>query len=191
MRSKAKIELGLFVLLVAFGVVGRWLQPQWFFTPTVAVALFAGYYFDSRRLALLVPVGVLAISNLFLPSYHHAGVMAVVYLAFALPVVLGWRLRRRPGYVPLAVGGLLPAAVFYLTTNFAIWLFLDWYPHSVAGLMACYAAGLPFFRYMLAGDVFYTALLFGAYALAVQRGYLPGVDPRPVPAPAVSTSRER
>jgi hypothetical protein len=188
MKSKAKIELGLFVLLVAFGVLGRWFQPQWFFTPTVAVALFAGYYFNNRWLALLVPTGVLAISNLFLPNYDHAGVMAVVYLAFALPVVLGWHLRSRPGYVQLAVGGLLPAAVFYLATNFAVWLFLDWYPHSVAGLTACYAAGLPFFRWMLTGDVLYTALLFGTYAFAVQQGYLPGVDPRPVPA-AVASSR--
>jgi len=33
-------------------------------------------------------------------------------------------------------------------------------------LAACYLAGIPFFWNTLAGDAFYAALLFGAFALA-------------------------
>lgn len=32
-------------------------------------------------------------------------------------------------------------------------------------LVACYIAGLPFFRNMLIGDLFYAGLMFGSYAV--------------------------
>ena len=56
--------------------------------------------------------------------------------------------------------------VFFLSTNFSVWLFQGLYEKTPAGLAACYTAALPFYRPMLAGDVFYAAVLFGAAALA-------------------------
>ena len=40
------------------------------------------------------------------------------------------------------------------------------YAHNMAGLMACYAAALPFLGMQVLGDLGYTALFFGAHALA-------------------------
>jgi hypothetical protein len=55
---------------------------------------------------------------------------------------------------------------FYLITNFFVWLHASSvYPHTAAGLLACYVAALPFFGYTVLGDLFYSAVLFGAYAL--------------------------
>jgi hypothetical protein len=35
------------------------------------------------------------------------------------------------------------------------------YPKTLSGLMTCYAAAVPFFRRGIAGDMFFTAVLFG------------------------------
>jgi hypothetical protein len=43
------------------------------------------------------------------------------------------------------------------------------YPKTLAGLATCYAAALPFFERTLLGDVFYTAVMFGGFALAERR----------------------
>jgi hypothetical protein len=51
-------------------------------------------------------------------------------------------------------------------TNFAVWAFQSDYPPTLAGLGACYWAAVPFFRWMLAGDLFYLAVLLGCMALA-------------------------
>ena len=40
------------------------------------------------------------------------------------------------------------------------------YPKTLAGLVTCYAAGLPFFRRALAGDMLFTAVMFGLPAIA-------------------------
>jgi hypothetical protein len=51
-----------------------------------AVALFGGAYFSDKRLAFLVPLSALFLSDLVLGFYHH---MEVVYLSFALIVAIG------------------------------------------------------------------------------------------------------
>jgi hypothetical protein len=49
------------------------------------------------------------------------------------------------------------------------------YPKTVSGLMTCYAAGLPFFRRTLAGDMLFTAVMFGlpAAAKVIARSHKP------------------
>lgn len=58
----------------------------------------------------------------------------------------------------------LNVVIFYLVSNFPIWL--AYYPHSIAGLIECYTLAIPFLGYSILGDKFYTALIFGLYHLA-------------------------
>jgi hypothetical protein len=169
MKREAMANWMAWALLVAFGVAARGLQPDWNFTPTAALGLFAGFFFASRLAAALLPVAVVAVSNqvLGLPSYLGYGDMACVYVALLTPVVLGRWLRAAPSPSRFAAGCFVPAAVFYLTTNFAVWALHSWYPNTWQGLVECYVAAVPFFRSTLAGDLFYAALIFGAYCVAV------------------------
>lgn len=158
------------VLLVGIGVAGRWAQPEWCFTPTAAVAVFAGFYFSRFAIAALVPMAVLVISDLILPAYDSLAVMMATYAVMTVPVLFGRLLRGRHSTWSTAwrwaVCGLLPAVLFYVVTNFAVWAFQSDYEKSLAGLVHCYAMAVPFFRWMLAGDVFYLAVLLGCGALA-------------------------
>ncbi|MEX2317748.1 MAG: DUF6580 family putative transport protein [Pirellulales bacterium] len=168
-------DLSIFTLLVAIGVAGRWGQPDWEFTPIAAAAVFAGRYFSRVALAALVPLAILVISDLGLPAYDSLPVLFVKYVLMTLPVLFGrllgdgsrgWGLAWRWGLC-----GLAPATLFFLTTNLAVWAFESDYPKTLAGLAQCYAAGVPFFRSMLAGDLFYLAVLFGCAALAGERAF--------------------
>jgi hypothetical protein len=164
-------------LLVGIAVAARWLSAMagWSllppnFTPVAAVGLFAGYLFASRSTALLVPMVALAISNLALDSYPSVWIAAVVYGSFALAPLAGRWLRGRPTIGRAIAAVILPATFFFFTTNLATWL-LDIqqlhsaYAANLHGLMVCYARGIPFFRWMLEGDIFFSAILFSGYAL--------------------------
>ena len=54
-----------------------------------------------------------------------------------------------------------------MVTNYAVWQFSPWYEKSLAGLLESYTLALPFFRNTLLGDLFYSAVLFGAYEAVV------------------------
>ena len=163
-------DLLVFVLLVAIGACGRWAQPDWCFTPIAAVTIFAGYYFARWPIAILVPVACLAVSDLALPAYDQLGVLMVTYVAMVFPVWLGRSLRQESRPVGTAVRwvccGLLPATIFFLTTNFAVWAFKSHYDKTPGGLTECYLAAVPFFRTMIVGDVFYLIVIFGCLVLA-------------------------
>ena len=158
------MNLSVFCLLVGIGIVGRLGEPDWCFTPLAAITLFSGYYFSNRWTAMLVPLSVMTISDLWLPTYQFAPVLLVVYVALLLPVVCGRMLRGRLTVTSLGFVAPLPATLFFLTTNLAVWQFQGMYPHTWTGLLACYAAAIPFFRNMLCGDAVYLVVLFGAYA---------------------------
>jgi hypothetical protein len=172
-------DVATVVVLVSAGVALRLAGheiPN--FAPVAALALFAGYYFRSAVLAMCVPLSVMAISDLFLGGYHW-GVMVLVYGMLTFPVLLrGWlrrgfvlgRGRMAARLTPLAgllSCSLLSSILFFVVTNFGVWLGFATYEKSWAGLAECYAMAIPFFRYTLAGDLFFAAVLFGGYALAL------------------------
>ena len=166
-------DLAVWATLVAFGVIARWLQPMWQVTPTAAIGLFAGYYFANMRWAIAAPIAVIALSHPLLPPYASSSVMAVVLLAFVVPALLGRMLGRELTAKRFCLATLLPSLFFYVATNLAVWAFLDYYTHDAAGLASCYLHAVPFYRWMLYGDLFYVAAIFGSYAVAVRYQWLP------------------
>lgn len=186
-------EIAAFVLLVGGGVAARlYFQHLPNFAPVAALALFAGYYFRNWIVALAVPLCVMTISDFFIGGYS-AYMMAVVYGMLALPIVMRGLLRRYfkvtrgsvaasvRSVVALMACGLVSSLLFFAITNFGSWLWFGGYDHTPAGLMQCYAAALPFFRYTLTGDVFFALVLFSGYALGVNFGLL-GESETPRPA---------
>jgi hypothetical protein len=159
--------------LVTLAVVGRLWRPEWQgtrlwnVTPFVAVALAAGGLFPSRLVAASVPLVALAIGNVALPGYDSPWLAAVIYAATAFPVVLGGIATR--GRWPAVIGSALAGSlVFFLSTNLAHWALTADYPRSAAGLVACFAAALPFFRPL--EDLAWTGIVFGGLAAADRIG---------------------
>ena len=143
------------------------LVPHWpNFTPIGAMALFGGAYFGKRALAFAAPLGALLLSDLVLG--FHAG-MPYVYGSVALVVLIGWVLARRATPLGIAAAAMASSVLFFAVTNFGTWLSSGMYPQTLAGLAACYVAAIPFFQNTLAGDLVFSALLFGGFALLERR----------------------
>ena len=136
------------------------------FTPIGAMALFGGAYFGRHALAFVAPLGALLLSDAILGFYSG---MQVTYLAVALVVLIGWAVRAR--ITPLRVAGAAVASsiLFFAVSNFGVWLLGGMYPPTLSGLAACYVAAIPFFQNTLAGDLVFSALLFGGFALLERR----------------------
>lgn len=161
--KKFIFPLMIFSALVALAVVGRLVPHYPNFTPVAATALF-GSFLLRRRFAIFIPLTAMLVSDLFIGFYEWK-IMLVVYAALSFPILFGELLRRRLQVTTVAASSLAASVVFFTTTNFAVWFFGSMYSHGLKGLLECYAAGVPFFKYTLAGDAFWAASLFSAYAL--------------------------
>jgi hypothetical protein len=151
----------LVIILIAAAL--RIAPHPWNFTPIGAMALFSGAVVRDRRIALLFPILTLFLGDIFV-GFHK--LMPVVYASFLLSVLIGRWLQNHRTLARITGATLLGAAQFFIVTNFAVWALGSFYPRTLAGLAACYVAGIPFFWNTLAGDAFYVVVFFGGFALA-------------------------
>jgi hypothetical protein len=147
-------------------------------TPLAAVALFGGATLPRRWLALVVPLAALLLSDLLLQLTYLAGWQPswgfyqgqwVVYTCFLITAAIGQLIRRRHHALTIALATVAGSLVFFLATNAAVWASGLLYPRTLQGLLLCYEMALPFLRNSLIGDLAYSAILFGALALAEAR----------------------
>lgn len=157
--------------IVFAGVLTRLMPHPPNFTPIAATALFGGAYFASKKAAFIVPLMAMYLSDLFLGFFVYDfgwfnGQMPFVYMSFAVTVLLGMLIRHRCSPLRVGAAALTSSVLFFVVTNFGVWAVGTFYPKTVDGLVTCYVAGIPFFRNTLTGDLAFTALLFGGFAIA-------------------------
>ena len=152
--------------IILFGAVMR-LIPHWpNFTPIAAIALFGGAHFQKKHLAFIIPFVALLLSDLVLGLHKW---MIAVYISFALVVMIGMLMKNRVKVVPVLLATISASLLFFIITNFAVWIGSPFYPQNVIGLIESYTAGLPFLYNGILGNLFFSILFFGAFYLAQLR----------------------
>ena len=159
------------VAMIAAAAFTRLIPHPPNFTAIGAIALFGGAFFSRGWLAFLGPLAAMAISDLALGFLLYGGLSyaPITYVCFALTVIIGMALRNRATAWNVGGAAVLATVVFFLLSNFHVWLGGRMYPQTLAGLLACYAAAIPFARNMLLGNLFYCGVLFGGWALLTSR----------------------
>ena len=150
------------------------------FAPLGAMGLFGAAYFR-RSWGLLIPFIALFLSDLVLNNVVYAAYYPSFkwvssgwsYLSFAAVFTVGF-LYFQKGISVLKVGGasLTASVVFFLVSNFSTFVETTLYPKTLAGLMTCFSAGIPFFPNTLVSDLFFSAVMFGAYEWVTQKAKL-------------------
>lgn len=154
--------------LMALVALSRVLIEAPNFAAAGAVALFSGFVFRNRLLAIGTPMAGMLLSDAVI-GFYAPSLMAGVYASLALAVGLGAMARRVGGKRPaLAVVGatLAGSVTFFVMSNLFVWLG-GGYGRTFTGLIECYTLAVPFFRNTLASDALFATGLFGAYAAAV------------------------
>ena len=137
-------------------------------TPIAAIALFGATYIKRKELALVLPLAILFISDLFIGLYSPV-LMLSVYGSFICIALLGFAMRKKINIYTVVGGSISASVVFFIITNFVVWAEGLWYPLSMEGLLSCYTMALPFFRYELLGTLAFTLFFFGSYNLITRK----------------------
>ena len=143
--------------LITLLALSRFIPHPPNFTPIGAMAILSGIMLKDYKLALLIPLSAMLLSDIFL-GIHSS--MLFVYAAIVLIIFTSKFFVNTISILNLAVSGIFAAVIFFLITNFGAWLSHDMYPHSASGLMQAYVAGIPFFRNTLLANLFFLAISF-------------------------------
>lgn len=155
-------RLLLIFFFVVSGVLSRLTPHPPNFTPLGAISIFSGSYFKNINAGLL-PLVILGLSDLLI-SGSYGPVMFYVYGSFWLTFLLSYWFRRRlKDFRILILLTVSTSTLFYVVTNFGVWLHAGLYPRTFPGLILCYVAALPFFRNTILGDLFYVTTFYLSY----------------------------
>ncbi len=173
MTKRTGILIGFLALAIAsrfFILAG----PAWAnFSPMASMALFAGTYFSNRLQAISWTILAVWFSNLLLNNILYTQYFPTFSLGFdgvhmgifALISLLGSSNAKNAMNPTKFIGtNLISAFGFFILSNLAVWVASEIaYPKNVQGLLACYAAGLPFLKNSLLSQFLFSGLFFGAF----------------------------
>lgn len=142
------------------------------FSPLGAIGLFGAAYFNKKWQAFLVPIAATWLSDLFINNVIYAQYYPTFtwfydgfywqYGAYLLIGLFGSFLYKKITLTTTIFGSLGASLIFFLVSNFGCW---PSFPQTLGGLTTCYAAGIPFLRGTMLGDLFYTGVLFSSYEI--------------------------
>ena len=158
--SSIYLKLAVVATLALFVVFARVAPHPANFAPVAAVALFAGAILP-RKWALSAPLLAMIASDLIIGLHS---LVFVTWGIFVLIALSSHRLLRKANKTKIVAGSVAASVLFFVVTNFAVWAQGLMYPMNLGGLIQCYVNAVPFFRGTLLGDLFYSGVLFGAYA---------------------------
>lgn len=164
------------VILVAITTLCKFFfgpQLSWSgFSPVIAIALFSGFIIRKKDYSFLLPLLALLLSDAIIQVLYNLGEFPYAgfyqgqwknYLILMLSTLMGWSLKGKD-YGRLAIGAVAAPTVFFLVSNFNVWLNSEVvYAKSFSGLMSCYAAGLPFYKNALIATVVFLPVILFAY----------------------------
>lgn len=176
MNKKRFIVLSGFIIIAA---VSRILPHPYNFAPMGAMSLFGAAYFTDKKFSFLLPlfamfVSDLLVNNLLYSSYYGGFTLFTegfywMYGSIALIVIAGIFIMKKVNFKTVIAGSLVASVIFFLITNFGVWLANPVYPQTFSGLLMSYVAGIPFFHYTVLGDLVYCGVMFGAFEYAKQQ----------------------
>jgi len=176
---KINLRLGILAALILLAAFSRVIPHMHNFSPLGAIALFGAAHFTKKWQAFLIPIAATWLSDLFINNVIYAQYNPTFiwfyegfywqYGSYLLITLAGLLIFRKVNAQRVITGALTSTAIFFLITNFACFPGNPTYPQNFGGLFTCYAAGIPFLKGTLLGDLFYSGILFGSFALLQQR----------------------
>lgn len=164
LNKNSRYCFGLAFLLV--GIISRVIPHMPNATALTFVSLASGFLLP-RYFALLGILFVTFCSDALISYFYH------------YPLFGSWSLFTYSGFLGLALAGtflqkitalrsyayfLGGSTLFWVWTNFGVWLTSGMYAKSITGMIACYVAAIPFLTNQWLGDLIWLS----AFILAVK-----------------------
>lgn len=152
-----KINLFLILTVIVVFVTIRLIPHLPNFTPILSIGLFLGTFYKNKIYSSLILLTIMIISDLFLGLYSS---IIFVYVGLIASIYIG-SMNKNQSILYSGLNVFFASSLFFIISNFGVWLVDGFYTINFEGLTLCYTLALPFFKNELIGNIFYSGLLFG------------------------------
>lgn len=179
MKMNRSLLLSLGILVIAASVYRVWDGRPFGFAPQWAIAIFAGAIIKDKKWSFFLPLASMFLSDLLYHALYLNGLTAIPgfyegqlsnYILFTALTVFGFIIRSF-NWKNIYIASLAAPTTYFLISNFMVWSSNAGYVRAktFAGLMQCYADGIPFYAFSILSTLFFSAVFFGCYYLITKR----------------------
>lgn len=177
--NKINIRLAALISIIFLAAFSRLIPHMPNFSPLGAIGLFGTAYFTKKWQAILIPIAATWLSDLFINNVIYVSYYPKFtwlyegfywqYGSYLLITLAGLLIFKKVNPLRIIFGALTSTTIFFLISNLGCFANNPTYPQNFGGLMTCYVAGIPFLKGTGMGDLFYSGVLFGLFALLQQK----------------------
>lgn len=160
-----KNDLMIPIIMMTLLVISRMISDIPNFTATIALIMFTSYLIRDKFLSVLVILVSQIISDLYIGIYSS---MFFVYGAYVFIALLSPIIMNKLSFKSVLISPLVTPTIFYIVSNFGVWITGSTYPLSLDGLIMCYVAGIPFFDETLLSTVVFSVTIYAMMKLIVK-----------------------
>ena len=150
------------IILFGLLVLSRMITDIPNFTATIALVMFTGYLIQNRLLSILIVLTSQVVSDLYLGIYSS---MIFVYAAYISIVLLSPIIMNKINTKSVIFSSIISPSIFFIISNFGVWLTGSMYTFNLSGLITCYVAGIPFFDESLISTILFALTIFSIMKL--------------------------
>lgn len=162
------------IVIISFwsiiAILGRILPHLPNATPLTALSLFSGVFL-TRPKAMIVTIVTLMLSDSILAYLYHYSIFGswsiFTYSGFLFITLMGCYLSYNTSLIKYLTTVSVLSIIYWLWTNFGVWLVSGMYTHTMSGFLTCYTTALPFLRNALFGDLIWVFVLYHLMRLAL------------------------
>tara|TARA_A100001015_G_scaffold183005_1_gene203645 strand:+ start:794 stop:1279 length:486 start_codon:yes stop_codon:yes gene_type:complete len=147
MMQKLSICLGIFLALA----VSRFVPHPPNFTSLIALSFYVPIIFGRQ----FIPAIILSFAITDLVIGYHYGTFFTWGSVLLIGLISNY---FRKSLIKRLSGALVGAIIFFIVTNFGVWI-SGMYEYSFNGIISCYVAAIPFFAYSAISTILFSFLI--------------------------------
>ena len=150
--------LNSFIFFCLIIILSRLVPHSPNFTPIIAGAIFMPFMVQ-RSIGIVMPLLIMLVSDFFIGLH---GLILWTYSSLALITFLSYHYIKR-NFISVLKLAFTSPIIFFLITNFAVWLTSTSYSPDLAGLIQSYIMGLPFLANSLISTILFSSCFYAIY----------------------------
>ena len=142
-----KFYLGIFLILASSRLIPH--PPN--FTSLIALSFYVPLFFGLR----LIPAVLISFAITDFIIGYHTG----TFFTWGSVLIIGLVSQLFKANLSLRISGaLFGACIFFLVTNFGVWI-SGMYGYTLQGLLECYTLAIPFFAYTMLSTLLFSLII--------------------------------
>ena len=178
MKLTKQVAMGFLLLIVIASLYRIMPGRPYGFAPQWAMAIFGGAIFKDKKVAFILPLLSMFISDALYEVLYRNGVGNIQgfyegqltnYILFGLMTFFGFLIKNY-NIARIALASVTAPTTYFFLSNFMVWtsdspLAGLGRPKTFNGLMLTLSDGLPFYAWSIAATLIFSTIMFGSYFL--------------------------